>query len=150
MNRSGNGWEIPISRLTVHHFKRRRLGAYIIFVLIAAHGAAQSTLFGPQQIIQEGGARGPISVFASDLDGDGDQDVLWASEHDNQIAWHENLGAGAFGPRRVISTLANRPMSVVSVDLDGDGDQDVLSASFRDHKIAWYENTDGKGAFGPQ
>ena len=33
----------------------------------------------------------PRSVFAADLDGDGDQDVLSASERDNKIAWYENL-----------------------------------------------------------
>ena len=31
-----------------------------------------------------------LSVFATDLDGDGDQDVLSASVNDNKIAWYEN------------------------------------------------------------
>ena len=33
----------------------------------------------------------PISVFATDVDGDGDTDVLSASFDDNKIAWYENL-----------------------------------------------------------
>jgi hypothetical protein len=32
-----------------------------------------------------------VSVFATDLDGDGDADVLSASFNDDKIAWYENL-----------------------------------------------------------
>ena len=40
-------------------------------------------------------------VFAADLDGDGDEDVLSASADDDTIAWYENTdGAGTFGPAR--------------------------------------------------
>ena len=38
-----------------------------------------------------GDADGPTSVYAADLDGDGDFDVLSASERDDRIAWYENL-----------------------------------------------------------
>ena len=81
-----------------------------------------------------------VSVFATDLDGDGDQDVLSASDVDDKIAWYENLGGGAFGPQQVITTSADGAYSVFATDLDGDGDADVLSASYFDSKIAWYEN----------
>ena len=95
--------------------------------------------FGPQQVISTL-ADGAMDVFATDLDGDGDQDVLSASLSDARIAWYMNDGTGAFGPQQVISTQAAGAMSVFATDLDGDGDQDVLSASFLDDKIAWYEN----------
>ncbi len=92
-----------------------------------------------------------VSVFTSDLDGDGDMDVLSASVDEDKIAWYDNMdGKGAFGPQKVISKSADAPWSVHAADIDGDGDQDVLSASYADSKIAWYENTDGKGAFGAQ
>ncbi|MCP4247422.1 MAG: hypothetical protein GY778_10280 [bacterium] len=83
-------------------------------------------------------------VFATDLDGDGDTDVLSASFHDDKIAWYENDGGSppAF-TERVISTAADGPESVFATDVDGDGDTDVLSASGRDDKIAWYENDGG-------
>ncbi len=35
------------------------------------------------------------SVYAQDLDGDGDMDVLSASHIDDKIAWYENDGSGA-------------------------------------------------------
>ena len=85
------------------------------------------------------------------MDGDGDTDVLSASENDDEIAWYENTdGAGSFGAQQVISNLADLARSVFAADVDGDGDTDVLSASENDDEIAWYENTDGAGSFGTQ
>ncbi|MFN8349189.1 MAG: FG-GAP-like repeat-containing protein [Spirosomataceae bacterium] len=94
-------------------------------------------------------ANGAKSVYAADLDGDGDLDVLSASREDDKIAWYENNGNGGFGPQTVISVEANAVGSVYAADLDGDGDLDVLSASEFDNKIAWYENN-GSGGFGSQ
>lgn len=89
------------------------------------------------------------SVFAADLDSDGDSDVLSASKSDNKIAWYENrLGeGGGFSNPKMISTNAGQAQSVFAADLDGDGDSDVLSVSRSDNKVAWYENRldEGKG-----
>ena len=91
------------------------------------------------------------SVFVADIDLDGDADALSASGLDDTIAWYENAdGEGGFGPRQVISSLADLALFVTAADLDGDSDFDVLSASFGDDKIAWYENLDHQGTFGPQ
>jgi hypothetical protein len=94
----------------------------------------------------EGFADGAVSVFATDLDGDGDTDVLSASAFDHKIAWYES-DPGAPGPptftERVISTTAYHAVSVFATDLDGDGDTDVLSAAAFDTKIAWYESDGG-------
>ena len=81
------------------------------------------------------GAVGAFSVFATDLDGDGDADVLSAPFPDDRIAWHENLGGGTFGPTTDITTGANGAVSVYATDLDGDGDAEVLSASWQDDRI---------------
>jgi hypothetical protein len=87
-------------------------------------------------------------VVVVDLNGDGDADVLSASNYDDRIAWYENLGAGAFDTHD-ITTAADRAESVFATDLDLDGDPDVLFASSGDDKVAWYENLGG-GSFGPQ
>jgi len=106
--------------------------------------------FGSQQIITTNADR-VRWVYTSDLDGDGDLDILSASNNDNKIAWYENTdGQGTFGTQQIITTNATAATSVYAIDLDGDGDMDVLSASSTDDKIAWYENTDGQGSFGPQ
>ncbi len=85
------------------------------------------------------------SVYAVDLDGDGDVDVLSASGDDSKIAWYENDGSESF-TAHTITTSADDAQSVYAVDVDGDGDIDVLSASENDSKIAWYEN-DGSESF---
>ncbi|MEZ6038666.1 MAG: VCBS repeat-containing protein [Planctomycetota bacterium] len=75
---------------------------------------------------------------ATDLDGDGDADVLWAGS--NMVAWHENLGGGVIGQLLQITGAVDTPKSVTASDIDGDGDLDVLSASAGDSKIAYYVN----------
>jgi hypothetical protein len=80
------------------------------------------------------------SVYAADLDNDGDMDVLSASLSDNKIAWYRNDGSGSFSSQLVISTEASIAVFVYAADLDNDGDMDVLSASQGDTKIAWYRN----------
>jgi hypothetical protein len=47
--------------------------------------------FKPEQhVIVQSETNGPQSVYAADLDGDGDLDVLSASMEDDKIAWYEN------------------------------------------------------------
>ena len=88
----------------------------------------------------------PYATYAVDIDGDGDADVVSASERDDKVAWYENLGDGAFSDQRIISTTIGAPRSVLATDLDGDGDSDVIASSHGDGRIAWYENL-GAGAF---
>jgi hypothetical protein len=96
----------------------------------------------------DGNADGATSVYAKDIDGDGDQDVLSASGTDHRIAWYRNDGADPPSfTKQLISTTALGASAVSAADVDGDGDQDVLSASRIDGKIAWYENLGG-GDFG--
>lgn len=109
--------------------------------------------FGPPQLIDDTLALDTAisNVFAADLDGDGDHDLLVPAGDENQVVWYENTdGQGSFGPSQLISNLVQGAVQVIAVDIDGDGDPDVVSASWRDDKLAWYENTDGLANFGPQ
>ena len=81
------------------------------------------------------------SVFATDVDGDGDIDVLAALAVGNKIAWYENDGGSPPTFNERVVGYGASPRSVIATDVDGDGDIDVLSASRLDDKIAWYENT---------
>ena len=92
-------------------------------------------------------------VIAADVDGDGDMDVLSASEYDNKVAWYENTMAhcsASFRFGHTVTTNAAGNKTVHAADVDSDGDIDVLSASSPndnvDEKIAWYENTPGDGS----
>lgn len=104
--------------------------------------------FGPQQIVSDNLTYTQY-VYASDLDGDGDMDLLAYAPTENLIVWFENTdGLGTFGPRQIISTVTDLPKEIVTADLDGDGDMDVISASRYDSTVAWFENLDGLGTFG--
>lgn len=88
------------------------------------------------------------SVYAGDLDGDGDIDVVSASSGDNKIAWYENLdGNATFGTQQVLSLAVNGASVVRIADVDDDGDLDIIFASNDDSKIAWLENLDSTGSF---
>ena len=69
----------------------------LALLLGAWRAEAGDVPFGPQRIIPQTFVTTPISVFATDMDGDGDQDILSASLDDNTISWFENTdGRGAF------------------------------------------------------
>ena len=86
---------------------------------------------------------GPMSVYVEDVDGDGDLDVLSASNTDTQVAWYQNDGAGNF-TMHSITTSASGVTGVAATDLDGDGDVDVLASA--NGTLYWYEN-DGSENF---
>ena len=96
--------------------------------------------FGAQHPVDATGG-GYQDLFAADVDGDGDVDVLSAAKNDI-VSWHENTdGQGAFAAKQSITTTADGARSVHPADVDGDGDFDVLSASFDDDTIGWYRQT---------
>ncbi|MEW5774575.1 MAG: FG-GAP-like repeat-containing protein, partial [Thermodesulfobacteriota bacterium] len=104
--------------------------------------------FGAEQVISSTLAYA-FSALASDVDQDGDLDVIAASATGNQIVWYENIdGAGTFGAAQVITTDVLYPQRMVLADLDDDGFLDLVSTSRDDGKIAYYFGN-GSG-FGPQ
>ena len=63
---------------------------------------------------------GMMCVEVADLDGDGNMDLLSASNHDDKIVWHQNNGAQIFTPH-VITTDADGAKAVHAIDMNGDG-----------------------------
>jgi len=76
----------------------------------------------------------------ADLDGDGDRDLLFVSEPEGAMHWHEATGDG--WARHALTVLPGGNRSVAAADLDGDGDADVVTVS-TDGEISWHENTEG-------
>ena len=106
--------------------------------------------FGPQRVVA-GSALFVQSIYAADLDGDLDVDIVAATPALDKVAWFENQdGLGNFGPENLVTTQADFAFFTYAADLDNDTDIDLLSASSLDNKVAWYENLDGQGNFGPQ
>ncbi len=108
--------------------------------------------FGTERLVNiDENALFPSSVYAEDLDGDGDNEIIYTAENDGTITYHRNLdGNGNFGLQEVINNYARGPRFLVLKDIDGDNDLDIISLSYQDSRIAWYENLDGLGTFGDQ
>jgi hypothetical protein len=88
-------------------------------------------------------------VEIADLDGDGDTDLLSASDRDNKFAWYENIdGKGNFGPQQVLADDAIGAFVITTIDFDGDGDLDVAGGT--GGALHLFENTDGQATFGPR
>ena len=73
---------------------------------------------------------GVVFVYAADVDGDGDTDVLGAATLADDIAWWENTaGDGTAWTEHTVDGDFDSARSVFAADVDGDGDLDVLGAS---------------------
>jgi hypothetical protein len=114
-----------------------RFAIFIAALLITQSSIAQ--FFGSQQIITAE-AFSATSVHAADLDGDGDMDVLSASQNDDKIAWYENLGNKNFSKQHVIADTLKSPSSIATVDTDGDEDLDLIVSYSISGRIGKYEN----------
>jgi hypothetical protein len=96
-----------------------------------------------KQII-DGGFQGAISVYAADLDGDGDEDVLGASAGGNEIAvWRNDGGDPIAWTKQIVVEEFTFAHEVYAHDLDSDGDNDILAASTQLNAIAWWRNDGG-------
>jgi hypothetical protein len=94
----------------------------------------------------DGAFDGAKSVFAADVDGDGDLDVLGTAYNDDDVTWWENTaGNGTVWTEHTVDGEYNDARSVYAADIDGDGDMDVLGAAKYDNDITWWENTAGDG-----
>lgn len=100
------------------------------------------TTFTNKNIIDDNldGAR---RVYATDIDGDGNADVLGAGF--DEIVWFENDGNAGFTKHTIDDNFTN-VFGIHAADVDGDGDIDVLGAALSLDEIAWWEN-DGNEAF---
>ena len=87
----------------------------------------------------------PYSVYAADLDGDGDVDVVGAAYEASKVTWWENDGGRppAWTERDIATGFAGA-CSVYATDVDGDGDTDVLGTDLLGDHVAFWENDGGR------
>ena len=104
--------------------------------------------FGTRNVI-DSNVLNAIYIRGTDLDGDGDADVLVAIQTDSTVAWYENVdGNGSYSSRKVISNSLVFTEAAIPADIDGDGDVDVVAVStIYGGKVVWFENN-GSGNFG--
>ena len=84
-------------------------------------------------------------IFAYDMDGDNDMDVIACGELNDEILWWENDGNENF-TEHMVDSLFDAAHTVIPRDVDMDGDMDILAAACISSHIAWYEN-DGSQEF---
>jgi hypothetical protein len=80
-----------------------------------------------------------------DVDGDGDVDVVGASELDDALRWYENNGANppAFTPRNISAQL-DALQYFDTADVNDDGVVDVVAASANDNRVTLHVNDAGR------
>jgi hypothetical protein len=89
-----------------------------------------------------------VGIHASDVDGDGDQDILGASfgafpsGAGGRVVWWENGAGWTLHP---VDNSYLGAVGVYSGDVDGDGDMDVVGAANVDQEFTWWENVNGSG-----
>eukprot|EP00929_Paragymnodinium_shiwhaense_P036223 TRINITY_DN19440_c0_g1_i7.p1 TRINITY_DN19440_c0_g1~~TRINITY_DN19440_c0_g1_i7.p1 ORF type:complete len:1232 (+),score=134.83 TRINITY_DN19440_c0_g1_i7:104-3799(+) len=83
-----------------------------------------------------------LSVWAGDLDGDGDTDIASASFgllHQGGISWYENVdGSGNTWTRhRIYESLTTKTGHYIfGADMDGDGDTDLIAVTNGDNTVS--------------
>lgn len=86
----------------------------------------------------------PMSVLPTDMDNDGDQDILcfYPTSTNRFLVWYANTGNGTFGTEQIITSnnaLIASSMLFIA-DLDGDNDQDIIVGNKSYGKILWLKN----------
>jgi hypothetical protein len=82
---------------------------------------------------------GAISIFASDLDQDGDVDVIGCSSQGSNLVWYQNNGSQSFTKYTIDASLAGA-REAIAKDLDRDGDMDIIAIAGDGDKLCWYDN----------
>jgi uncharacterized repeat protein (TIGR01451 family) len=111
--------------------------------------------FGPRQVIPTPNGYAINNIIFTDIDADGDKDIVFSG---GKIGIIKNLdGAGTFATTAQIEH--NHPCNAIfCVDMDGDGDLDILADDIvvspigSERGVGWFKNTDGLGnfSFSPQ
>jgi hypothetical protein len=91
-----------------------------------------------------GNCQSAHEVYAADLNGDDNLDILGAMAEYNEIAyWINNGGDPSTWTRYAIDQTCGGARSVFASDIDNDQDIDVLGACFSSNVNRWYRNDGG-------
>ena len=80
------------------------------------------------------------AAYTADIDGDGDIDIITASNQAARLIWYENDHTALTFTPHTIDNSINIPTLLVVGDVDGDGDLDLLAATNFSKTVIWYRN----------
>ncbi len=83
---------------------------------------------------------GPSSIFAADLDNDGDDDLTVTCTDSNYVSVLLNNGDGTFAPA-INFAVGQSPRSVFAADFDGDTDYDLAVTEYYSETVTILFNT---------
>ncbi len=83
---------------------------YSVQILRLTQPAERAAL--PLAVTVAGNYSSITTVYAADIDGDGDVDSLTAAFDSSRVAWQANDGHGTFGPDKLISNVGNASSAV--------------------------------------
>ncbi len=90
-------------------------------------------------------------AVASDMDLDGDLDIIGAGYGASRLAlWRNQGGDPIQWARELVGGTFIGALEVQAVDLDGDNHLDVVATSDRMHRVAWWRNTGGNPTSWPE
>ncbi len=87
---------------------------------------------------------GVAGISTSDIDGDGDIDILGGASVDGVAWWRNDGGNPVVWTKRIIDNQFQSCLSVITADVDGDMDVDVCAASFNGNTVALWLNGGGE------
>jgi len=86
---------------------------------------------------------GSWSLWAEDMDNDGDQDLIGNDRAGDHVYWYENLDSeGTLWMRWLLDDGTDMSNDVNAADLDGDGYPDPIATFGGDNSIYWWKLTD--------
>ena len=89
-----------------------------------------------------------FNLLPTDIDADGNIDLVVSYFDQHKVVWYRNLEGGSFNNQQLIASNFNAS-GVNSADLDDDGDLDLVLGVTNSSGLYWVENLDGQGDFGP-
>lgn len=103
--------------------------------VLVGHGwyeqPAEGPWSGPWTLHEDWKLHSSLPMIVTDLDADGDNDLIFGNGHDFGLQWWEQTGTDAAGKiqweEHAIDRRFSQPHSMVWKDLDGDGDPDLIT-----------------------
>ncbi len=112
---------------------------------------AEAASFGEPKMVTEGLSSDGRSMDVTDIDNDGDPDVVVGTiAGDTVVVLRNSDGAGTFEDPIVVATDDDLQFvdALDTGDVDGDGDADIVAVGRLSNRIVWFENIgDATGEF---